>query len=329
MHKSNHLNIQLTLATSLAGVMVVGLLTSCSPPNLTFSRDIPVPVVTAPLRVAVETLPANGIVTVREGDNLYTIATRFRVTPLSIIEQNNLTAPFTLLAGRQLHLTPMRFHIVQQHDSLLSISQRYAVGQFQLAELNDLQAPYSISVGDRLQLPFSQDFSVLDTGLPKGIAGTGAIQPAATPAPPTESVAALSSTSPRKKFVAPTGGGAFIWPVEGEIIAEFGPAARGVRNDGVNIAAPKGVVVGAASKGRVAFVGTEVKSFGTLVLIKHDGGMITAYAHLDSVTVKEGDVVQAGQMIGTVGQTGRVETPQLHFEIRKSRQPIDPRLIII
>ena len=62
--------------------------------------------------------------------------------------------------------------------------------------------------------------------------------------------------------------------------------------------------------------------------MKHEGGIISAYAHLDTVTVKEGDIVDTGQSIGTVGQTGRVDTPQLHFEIRKARQPIDPRLII-
>ncbi|MEK9850370.1 MAG: M23 family metallopeptidase, partial [Candidatus Puniceispirillum sp.] len=106
------------------------------------------------------------------------------------------------------------------------------------------------------------------------------------------------------------------------------PSARGVHNDGVNIAAKAGTVVGAAAKGTVAFVGDNIKSFGRLVLIKHDGGIITAYAHLGQVTVREGDIVTAGQPLGTVGSSGRVTTPQLHFEIRKTRQPIDPRRMI-
>ena len=320
-------NISLTaLATGVIGVMSVVLLSGCKTPNLSLSRSEPAPVVTAPLRVAVETLPASGIITVRDNDNLYAIATRYRVTPQSIIMHNNLVAPFTLRPGQQLKLKPTRYHIVKPGDSLLIISQRYAVSQFQLVELNNLPEPYNLTVGQRLQLPLSQDFSILDTGLPKGIATAGsAQQPAAST---TTTVQKAAPSIPRKKFVAPTGDGAFIWPVQGEVIAEFGPAARGVRNDGVNIAATQGDIVSAASKGRVAFVGTEVKSFGTLVLVKHDGGIISAYAHLDTVTVKEGDIVDTGQSIGTVGQTGRVDSPQLHFEIRKARQPIDPRLII-
>lgn len=328
MNKSDQNIARVALTTSLISVMSIALLTGCKVPDMSLSRSEPAPVVTAPLRVAVEILPASGIVTARQNDNLYTIATRYRVTPRSIILQNNLIAPFTLRSGQQLKLNPTRFHIVKPGDSLLTISQRYAVSQFQLAELNNLQEPFSITVGDRLQLPFSQDFSILDTGLPKGIAATGVAQPAAN-TESTNTNQTATQTLPRKKFVAPTGDGDFIWPVQGEIIAEFGPAARGVRNDGINIAATQGDDVGATSSGRVAFVGTNVKSFGTLVLVKHDGGMISAYAHLDTVTVKEGDIVNAGQSIGTVGQTGRVDTPQLHFEIRKARQPIDPRSIII
>lgn len=63
-------------------------------------------------------------------------------------------------------------------------------------------------------------------------------------------------------------------------------------------------------------------------MVKHDGGYITAYAHLDEITVAEGDVLGAGQVLGTVGQTGRVDSPQLHFEVRQSRQPINPHDII-
>ena len=84
----------------------------------------------------------------------------------------------------------------------------------------------------------------------------------------------------------------------------------------------------ASARGTVAFVGREIKSFGTLVLVKHDGGIITAYAHLGDVMVREGDVIEAGQQIATVGLSGKVDTPQLHFEIRKAREPVDPRTLI-
>jgi murein DD-endopeptidase MepM/ murein hydrolase activator NlpD len=175
-------------------------------------------------------------------------------------------------------------------------------------------------VGQRLILPDRLDFSVLDVA-PEATT----VAAAATAVPPP--VPAATPTV-RKRFVAPSGTGAFRWPMEGEIVAEFGPAARGVHNDGVNIAARAGTDVRAAARGTVAFVGREIKSFGTLILVKHDGGIITAYAHLGEVMVKEGDVIDVGQKIATVGQTGKVDSPQLHFEIRRSRKPIDPRTLI-
>ena len=70
------------------------------------------------------------------------------------------------------------------------------------------------------------------------------------------------------------------------------------------------------------------QNFGKLVLVKHDGGYMTAYAHLGEILVSEGDVLTTGDTIGSIGSTGRVDTPQLHFEIRKSRKPIDPRSLI-
>ena len=302
----------------LTGVLMssVLVLTGCGP-NLSLTRATPAPVTVAPLRHAAEAVPANGVINVRSGDNLYDLAARYQVTPQSIIQENNLVAPFTLRTGQSLKIIPPLTHIVRFGDSINLISQRYAVSPYQLAQLNNLNAPFELTVGQRLQLPMSLDFSILDTGVPDG-------------ASPTVTVFVPSQPSqPRKKFVAPKlGAVGFNWPVEGEIITEFGPSARGVHNDGVNIAANMGAPVTVSATGTVAFVGDNIKNFGKLVLVKHDGGIITAYAHLDSILVREGDVLAAGDAIGNVGATGRVSRPQLHFEIRKSRQPIDPRSLI-
>ena len=303
-------------------VAMSSLLAACQAPNLSLNRSTPAKLVVAPLREPVEAIPPNQIVEVRANDTLYAVATRYQVTPQSVIEANGLQPPYNLRKGQALKLVPRRTHIVRPGDSVYVISQRYAVSQYQLAQLNYLKPPFELKIGQKLQLPNSLDFSVLDVGLPDGVSSTNIAQPT-----PTETSV---PTAPRKRFVAPSlaGSSGFTWPVQGEIITEFGPSQRGVHNDGVNIAASEGASVGAAAKGRVAFVGTNIKSFGKLVLVKHDGGIITAYAHLGDISVKEGDIVTAGQSIGTIGRSGRVDSPQLHFEIRKSRQPIDPRSLI-
>jgi len=303
-------------------VAMSSLLAACQTPNLSLNRSTPAKLIVAPLRELFEPIPPSQMVEVRANDTLYAVATRYQVTPQSVIEANGLQPPYNLRKGQALKLVPRRTHIVRPGDSVYVISQRYAVSQYQLAQLNFLKPPFELKIGQKLQLPNSLDFSVLDVGLPDGVSGTNIAQPA----PTKTSVPA----APRKRFVAPSlaGSSGFSWPVQGEIIAEFGPSQRGVHNDGVNIAASEGASVGAAAKGRVAFVGTNIKSFGKLVLVKHDGGIITAYAHLGDISVTEGDIVTAGQSIGTIGRSGRVDSPQLHFEIRKSRQPVDPRSLI-
>ena len=303
--------------TVLAAVPLAG----CGVSDLSLNRSTPAPLLVAPLRQTFEAIPPDGRVTVREGDSLYDIAARYRVPPTSIITDNQIGPPYVVSAGQVLRITPQRVHVVGPEDSVHSISQRYAVSQYQLATANGLEAPFELTVGQRLILPATQDFSVLDSA-----PDASSTQVAALSVP--QAAPQATASAPRKKFVAPSGTGTFRWPVEGEIITEFGPAARGVHNDGVNIAANEGAVVRAAARGTVAFVGREIKSFGTLVLVKHDGGIITAYAHLGDVLVTEGDVIEAGQQIATVGLTGKVETPQLHFEIRQARQPIDPRTVI-
>jgi murein DD-endopeptidase MepM/ murein hydrolase activator NlpD len=300
------------------------ILTACKTPNLTLKRSMPANLVVAPLRHPIESVPASGIVEVREDDKLYSLATRYQVTPQSIIKTNALEPPFNLRVGQKVKVIPQRKHTVRPGDSIYVISQRYAVSQYQLAQLNNLSPPFELEIGQLLHLPNTLDFSVLDGGLPNGVTGTYLKQPISAPTKRND------STMPNSRFVVPTlnTSDGYTWPVKGKIITDFGPSQRGVHNDGVKIAAREGLAVGAAANGSVAFVGTNIKSFGKLVLLKHNGGIITAYAHLGDIFVKEGQTVTAGQKIGTIGRSGRVEFPQLHFEIRKSRKPVDPRQII-
>jgi murein DD-endopeptidase MepM/ murein hydrolase activator NlpD len=130
--------------------------------------------------------------------------------------------------------------------------------------------------------------------------------------------------SPPEQPASSGGGKKFLWPVSGSVISSFGQAAGGARNDGINILAPRGTPVRSADAGTVTYVGNELKGYGNLVLIRHDNGYVTAYAHSDTVTVSRGDRVQRGQIIAYAGATGDVNQPQVHFELRLNTKPVDP-----
>ncbi len=141
-------------------------------------------------------------------------------------------------------------------------------------------------------------------------------QPAA-PAPQPEAKAPVAEP----EQTASVSAGDFRWPARGRVIAGFG--ANG-GNEGINIAVPEGTPVKAAEAGTVTYAGSEVKGYGNLVLVRHDNGYVSAYAHNGSLNVKRGEQVKRGQVIATSGQTGNVTSPQLHFEIRKGATPVDP-----
>jgi len=87
---------------------------------------------------------------------------------------------------------------------------------------------------------------------------------------------------------------------------------------------PQGTSVHAAESGTVAYAGSELKGYGNLILLRHDNGWVTAYAHNDQLNVKRGDKVQRGQVIATAGRSGSVDQPQVHFELRQGSKPVDP-----
>ena len=114
--------------------------------------------------------------------------------------------------------------------------------------------------------------------------------------------------------------GNFRWPVQGRVIVDFAAS----RETGINIEAPEGAPVHAAENGTVIYVGNGVEGYGNLVLVRHSNGYVTAYAHLKNISVSKDDVIDRGQSLGTVGMTGSVGRPQLHFELRQGASPVDP-----
>jgi murein DD-endopeptidase MepM/ murein hydrolase activator NlpD len=112
----------------------------------------------------------------------------------------------------------------------------------------------------------------------------------------------------------------FRWPARGRIIQGF----KAGGNDGINISVPAGTSVRAAESGVVVYAGDGLKGYGNLVLIKHPNGFVTAYGDNAELEVKRGETVKRGQVIAKSGDTGNVNSPQLHFELRKGSTPVDP-----
>lgn len=254
---------------------------------------------------------AGNKITVQKGDTLYSISRRYNVPIKDLISANRLSPPYTLYIGQTLAMPGKQYHIVQRGESLYSIARAHNVDVATLSRVNNLQTPYSLAIGQKLVLPASAI-----------AAATTASRPA------TQSVStaqkyqqnAVPTTPPAAKRNSK-----FMWPVQGTVISGFGNLGKGRKNDGINIKAALGTEVKAADGGTVAYAGNELKGFGNLILIKHSDGWITAYAHNDKLFVRKGQKVVRGEKIATVGKTGGVTTPQLHFEVRTGKKAVNPR----
>ena len=247
---------------------------------------------------------------IQAGDTVYGVARRFAVPVRGVIDANALRPPYGLRIGQVLRVPNPRRHKVQAGDTVYGVARRYGIDPSRIVSLNRIAAPYAIAPGQSLVLPAASPAS-----RSAAVALSAAASPAAMPA--TRSLAAIPSPPPRA-------GGKFLWPVRGHTIARYGRKKDGLHNDGINIAAPRGAPVRAADNGVVAYVGNELRGFGNLILVKHAGGWVTAYAHNQDFLVRRGQTVTRGQTIARIGSSGNVATPQLHFEIRKGTRSVDP-----
>lgn len=121
---------------------------------------------------------------------------------------------------------------------------------------------------------------------------------------------------------------AIVWPGSGALTGWFGEGRATHRHSGIDLQARTGAPVLAAATGTVRHAGPSpagYAGYGTMVLIDHGGGVSTLYAHLSRVAVRRGQAVATGERVGAVGSTGQVTAPHLHFEVRRSGNPIDPR----
>ena len=249
-------------------------------------------------------------VKVQKGDTLYSIAKRYDMSISELIELNGIDSPNQLYVGQVLKTTSAKSYVVKRGDTLASIARRHQTTYQDLAKQNNLKAPYHLNVGQKLTI----------NGQKENTASSAGQKTTANAKKSTTSAASQSTTSVSTKRSAK-----FVWPVSGKVISTFGATGKGRKNDGINISAPLGTAVKAGDKGVVAYAGNGLKGFGNLILIKHPDGYITAYAHTDQMLVKKGQNVARGEKIATVGKTGGVTTPQLHFEVRAGKKAVNPK----
>ncbi len=119
-------------------------------------------------------------------------------------------------------------------------------------------------------------------------------------------------------------GGDFIWPLKGRVSSFFGMKRDEVKNKGISIQTRKGAPIKAARSGRVAFCSEGLKGYGKIVIVDHLDGYSTIYAQNSKISVKLNHLVKQGQVIARAGSSGRTETPELYFEIRKGHKPQNP-----
>tara|TARA_R110002110_G_scaffold3305_14_gene16910 strand:+ start:93 stop:1190 length:1098 start_codon:yes stop_codon:yes gene_type:complete len=300
---------------------------------------------------------------VQSGDTVYAISRRFNVSVRNIIDLNNLQPPYLLYVGQRVVVPVTAIHVVRRGDTLSEIADRYDVDLRDLAVANGIRQPYEIYVGQQVRLPGAVITASSAPAAPRQAAPAPAPAPEqalprrpvtasslpetvrAQPAPPPVAEPkvvtrptpppASNRPEPRTKPIeqasravpapAARSGKLLEWPISGRILSDFGPKEGGLHNDGLNIAAPRGSRVKAAENGVIAYAGDDIRAFGNLLLIKHADGLMTAYAHLERYLVKRGETVRKGQLVATVGSSGGVSTPQLHFEVRRKSQPVDPR----
>jgi len=206
---------------------------------------------------------------------------------------------------------PESSYVVKKGDTLYSIALEHGADYRDVAQWNKLGDPSKIQIGQVLRVSVPEQ-RLTEVGRPRII---GRIESRPLGEAPRKEPAA----APRPEPKAPASSAEFIWPVKGKVLAGFAEP----RSKGIDIDGRPGDPVVAAAAGRVTYTGTGIPGLGKLVVIRHDSGFITVYAHNRDIVVKEQQNVGRGQKIAELGNTDS-DRPKLHFQIRKGAAAVDP-----
>ncbi|MCO4320597.1 peptidoglycan DD-metalloendopeptidase family protein [Aliidiomarina quisquiliarum] len=247
--------------------------------------------------------------TVRAGDTLYSIAFRANMDVRTIAQLNQLAEPYLLFPDQILQLKSPSQALKPTTDTVSNIAENQSV-TVERAEpvVSYAQTRYGENVSEEAEVRTATT------------AGTVAI---ATPLPsvrPPQAQPSLPTPRPRERVIA-SADIRWQWPTSGPIEKRF--STREPMNTGLEFSGRRGDAVVAAAAGKVVYVGTALRGYGRLVIIKHNDDYITAYGHNDSVLVAEQQWVEAGQQIATMGSSGR-DNVRLRFELRLRGNSVNP-----
>jgi lipoprotein NlpD len=291
----------MTRMTGLVGLRRVGGLLAAIAVASCAVRNGPAPVVdrspsaragaaSAPAPSASLPRPSDGLYTVKKGDTLYSIALEHGADYRDVAQWNGLDDPTKLGIGQQLQVKPP-------------------------AGASGVQVGTAKGGGRLESRP-------LDQPLPQGANDGGPkTAPKAQRLPYSkENVASVAKEPAKAREEAKQSEAVqFIWPAKGKVIAGFAEP----RSKGIDIDGKVGDPIVAAAPGRVTYIGNGIPGLGKLIVIKHENGFITVYAHNKDILVKEQQTVVRGQKIAELGATDS-DRPKLHFQIRKGSSPVDP-----
>ncbi|HXM82183.1 MAG TPA: peptidoglycan DD-metalloendopeptidase family protein [Burkholderiales bacterium] len=260
--------------------------------------------------------------------------------PAPVVDRGRSAPPPASSAQPAQQAVPPGFYMVKRGDTLYSIALDNGADYREVAQWNGLDDPTKISVGQVLRVKPPEErlgvqggTSRVEVGTARGAGrvearpldsapqqgrgdGTSKTEPKAVRLPYSKENAALLLKEERQADAEAI---EFIWPAKGKILAGFAEP----RSKGIDIEGKLGDPVVAAAAGRVTYSGSGIPGLGKLVVIKHDNGFITVYAHNKDNLVKEQQSVARGQKIAELGATD-AERPKLHFQIRKGSAPVDP-----
>ncbi|MDD7022388.1 MAG: peptidoglycan DD-metalloendopeptidase family protein [Aeromonadales bacterium] len=298
---------------------------------------------------------------VQQGDTLFSIAFRYGQNYKSLAQDNGIEPPYSIKTGQVIHIggsaqsasSQSGSYTVKQGDNLTSVSRATGIPPSAIVRVNNLQAPYRLVPGQVLTIedpdarratsrseqqvvPVAgvQAGTVTDTVVSRKVTVSGpngtkttveggdkAQQDKAQASQPQQGEAVAATTPVASGRTRSAGGVTWMWPASGKVIRSFSLNENG--NKGIDIAGTRGQNVMAAADGQVVYAGNALRGYGNLVIINHDNEYLSAYAHNDSLLVREGQKVKRGQSVARMGSTDS-DRVNLHFEIRYRGKSVNP-----